>query len=238
MYSLQFTFQDLRRVTCGRCTRAVSRAWMLIGFVALAMPASAYASTLGLTSFSEVGAELTLNDTFDLPRTVGWSFVANQNLVVEGLGVYDVDGDGLGMAAELGLWAETGQMLLASATVPAGTSEPLTSGFRFVPVSPVNLVAGQTYVLGFNTLRGGDLAYHNVPSFTTSPLITYGQPRNSDANTGFAFPDIFDARIPNGIFGPNVLFQDSTPIPEPATVSLLGIGAAAVVRWRCRKRTR
>lgn len=185
---------------------------------------------LALEGFS--GGTLTLNTTLDLPRTAGWSFtVGDLPLLVDALGVFDVNGDGLASAVTVGLWDEATATLLVSVTLPAGMSGTEDSGFRFLPVSPVVLAANQTYVLGAELVTNGERAFFDVSSFTTASDIVYGSALASAPDTGFAFPDQL-APVDNGVFGPNLAY---TVIPEPSTLTLGGIGGVVLAACRSRR---
>ncbi len=65
---------------------------------------------------------------------------------------------------------------------------------------------------------------------TFDPAITFlGDTRNDSAG-GFSFPGTLTAN--NGRFGPNIQFE---AVPEPASVFLMGLGAAALIRRRARQ---
>ena len=90
--------------------------------------------------------------------TIGWSFTVGANpITVSQLGLYDSGGNGLAESHQIGLWTGDGSLLLRSTTVPAGTSATLSGAYRYVPVTPVTLNAGQTYVIGaFYSVNSGD----------------------------------------------------------------------------------
>jgi hypothetical protein len=75
---------------------------------------------------------------------VGWAFslsvppTAGQQVLITQLGVYDAAGSGFVNEHPIGLWktGPAGDVLVASATVPEGTSAPFFDGFRYVPINP------------------------------------------------------------------------------------------------------
>lgn len=79
--------------------------------------------------------------------TCGFRFTVTRDLDVRALGQWDDNLDGLVMNARVGLWTSDGT-LVASVTVPSGTSAALTGEYRYVTITPVRLVAGQQYVIG------------------------------------------------------------------------------------------
>lgn len=89
--------------------------------------------------------------------TVGFRFtVGPRNLLIDGLGAWDESGDGFLATHDVGLWDETGQ-LVVSAQVPAGLGGVLIDSHRYqaLPV-PIVLDAGQTYSIGAHYPPGGD----------------------------------------------------------------------------------
>jgi hypothetical protein len=85
-------------------------------------------------------------------RTDGWTFTVNgtapgDNISVTRLGVYDHLGDGLGNSHPIGLW-DSGGTLIVSTSIPSETASPLIGGYRYVDITPVELVAGQSYTIG------------------------------------------------------------------------------------------
>jgi len=96
----------------------------------------------------------------DLARTYGSGFaiVGGKNQLVNMLGVWDQDGDGLATAHDAGLWqlGDGRWDLIASATVPAGTKAPLIDGFRYVPIPETTLRNNRAYRLGALFFKGGD----------------------------------------------------------------------------------
>jgi hypothetical protein len=182
------------------------------------------------------GSFITLNDTTDMPRTFGWSFIPSSPITVDALGVLDLGADGLTNPIEVGLWSDDGSALLVSALVPAGSTSPLISGFRYQPVAPVALLGGQTYVLGSTFAKGGERGYFNVPAFSTSPHITYVRARSGDVRRGFSYP-FANAGILNGVFGPNFSFSPgATPEPGPVVFAagILLAGAFTLRRRHAR----
>lgn len=197
---------------------------LLLGIVLL--PVSARAGTIGLTSFSG-GSPFFSYDTTDM--TVGWSFTANDNLLATMLGFWDASPTSpLAQDHQVGLWT-SGGTLLASTTVL--TNSPLTGAFRYEAIAPTLLVSGQSYVLGAQYYPAFADAYVQfAASATFDPLITFlGDTRNDSAG-GFSFPGNLTAN--NGRFGPNIQFES---VPEPASVFLMGLGCAALIRRRARQ---
>lgn len=80
-------------------------------------------------------------------QTIGWQFSTNNALTVDALGYLDVDTNGLETTHQVGIWDSTGA-LLTSATVDAGTVDPVLSFFRYKSITPYLLPGGHTYTIG------------------------------------------------------------------------------------------
>jgi hypothetical protein len=79
--------------------------------------------------------------------TCGFAFSPRQDISVVALGQWDQGLDGLGSIGPVRLWQGNGQ-LLAAVSVPAGSVVPLVGEYRYVSITPVQLLAGQAYVIG------------------------------------------------------------------------------------------
>ena len=104
-------------------------------------------------------------------RTHGWEFTVTEDLAVVGLGIFDLDDDGLYLSHEIGIW-HSGELVL-STTVPAGTETILIDQFRYIETDPFWLTAGETYVIGNTTVGDRFVGNDNLARITTLPSITY-----------------------------------------------------------------
>ena len=59
------------------------------------------------------------------------------------LGVYDDNGDGTQQSHDVGILT-TGGVLLVQGTVPVGAGAALVDDFRYIPVAPTALLAGNS----------------------------------------------------------------------------------------------
>jgi autotransporter-associated beta strand protein len=87
---------------------------------------------------------------------------ASADKVINYLGVFDSDGDGLNISHKVGLYELTNGVytLQGSVTVPAGTAAPLFSGYRWAqlvpPLTLSNLASNRYLVAADNTVGSGD----------------------------------------------------------------------------------
>lgn len=159
---------------------------------------------------------------------------------VNWLGYYDKDGDGLQNSHEVSLWIQGGAggssaTPVVSVTIPAGTAAPLVNGYRWVQLpSEVGLWYGSWYVL----------------AATTDGVDTWGDLIDADAgqmiwdtdyvgsNEAWTRAGRYDwswtwPNPPSGQSGDNAIYPAANMgynivVPEPTSLSLLGLGAVAV----------
>lgn len=163
-------------------------------------------------------------------QTLGWQFTTNSPVTVDELGYYDFGGDGLAVPHEVGIFDAAG-MLLTLTTVAPATADPLIDGFRYAPITPYTLPAGQTFTIGGvadRTLNnsGYDPWLYNVVPLTSDPSIII--PPNAGRfiitlGDDLTFPNV-DGQT-NLYAGPNLLIAPSpSSVPEPGSMALLATG--------------
>jgi len=160
--------------------------------------------------------------------TVGWSFTANEDILVTDLGYYDRGADGLADDHLVGVWT-IGGMLLGSATVT--NANVLDGLFRYASISSLLLSAGMDYVIGALNSNSAD-GYIASVSFSTPDEISFIQGRFAGGGS-LAFPGSVDNTGGASIFGASFKF---TEVPEPGTLALLGLGLAGMSITRRRKK--
>jgi hypothetical protein len=153
--------------------------------------------------------------------SLGWSFTANQNLNVNSLGVYAAPDFNTGLRIftqdhTVGIF-DAMQNLIASTTVT--NSDTLNGFFRYHSLTaPVQLTGGATYFIA--AAMGADQYTWDTTGFSANSAITYNGGYYTASDT-LAFPVTADTTVANGYFGANL---DVTPVPEPGTLALFGIG--------------
>ena len=204
---------------------------LAIVFVGAAMSAAPVQAgpVLGITNVTD-------SSGFTVDTVYGYSFTALADLTATDLGIFDLNfltgviGDGLTEAHIVTLWRADGTTLAAT-VVPAGTVGTLIGGFRYMPIAPVALQSGQTYVVGAHyqsAVIGDAYAHSSFATYTWDPLIAPVNGRRFDG--GLAFPTTDAGFFPGG---PNVIVSAASA-PEPGTLALLaaGLGGAAARRRR------
>jgi hypothetical protein len=168
-------------------------------------------------------------------RTVGWAFDVNRTIVIEALGWYDRDADGLSQSYEVGIWHDASQTLLTSATVPSGVAGALVDSFRYVNLASSFILHPGTYVIGGVAVAPPDRIVERV-QLQSAPAITYlGNRANNTFTQQMLFPgETSPANQTPGFFGPNFQFI----VPEPSTGMLFAGSLALSICGSLVRRTR
>src|SRR5579872_1530650 len=107
--------------------------------------------------------DFSITDASSVSGTAGWSFQTLQSISVTALGGLDsVVTNSDQSPTSIGLWDQSGT-LLASATITA-TPGFFNPQYDYASITPVTLIAGQTYYLGAYAASGNTLALAENPS--------------------------------------------------------------------------
>lgn len=195
----------------------------------LATSAVSNASTLALDVTSDT-------QTFapGVFTNIGWQFSVSAPIVVDGLGLFDVNPAGLTETHQVGLWTIAGG-LLASATVTSGStlvsSVSNAGDWLFANIAPIVLMPG-VYVTGGFFATSADSVIANA-TITTAPQIAFLASRASSEGA-LSMPGVYGLVEP-GVFAANIRIQGPAAVPEPASMLLLGSGLATFA-WRRRSK--
>lgn len=172
----------------------------------------AHAQDQPIVSFSGPGIPRALGSG---TGNLGFRFSSPTVFTVTELGYYDLKGNSLQSAHDVGLFDSEG-MILARASV--GPDAPLgKDNFRYVPIKPVMLKAG-TYTLSAYAGTGKEadnMFARNVDDFQVANGYTFvGGVFNGDA--GFAMADKLETA--NNYFGPNLKISQGQKLTKVACV--------------------
>lgn len=166
---------------------------------------------------------------------------------VNWFGYYDKDGDGLANSHDVSLWIQGGAggssaTPVATVTIPAGTAAPLVNGYRWVQLpSDLGMWYGSWYVLAATTDgvdTWGDLLDADAGQLTWD--ADYVGSNDAWTRAGrYDWPWTWP-NPPSGQSGDNAIYPVANMgynivVPEPTSLTLLGLGALAF--WR-RERNR
>ena len=193
---------------------------------------------LGVSFLMGTAAQATpvfeLSSTQDF-RNNSWSFgeiftVGGSDMNVTALGAYDAGGDGFVSSGGIpvGIFHESDDVLLTSSTVQS--SDTLLDGFRYTNISPLTLLAGESYrVVAVNL---NDLYNISINTFSVDPRVTrtgYGYCNTTALTSCDQFTGNETIWMANFQIDGDIVTPD---IPAPAGLalfglSLIGLGAIA-----------
>jgi hypothetical protein len=212
-------FLSVKRHSCGDPPGPLS---VLAVLVVVLLPAF----TLAQEFPAFVQTETYSNMGWSIDTTRGWKFTVSAEIQVQKLAFWDSDPDGLDDAHPIGIWRDEDQVLLTSATVPAGTAAPLEGTFRWVPTQPVVLSPGKTYVIGAYWVSGsGDRTLGGGANTVFDARVTVTGGRGN-STTGLNFPWFAVAPQLNANF-------KAVPAPAPIIITDASLaGTRFTLRFR------
>lgn len=195
------------------------------------------ASGVLLAGIAQAGQGVILGDQYagndGIAWTLGYSFTAKSTIQATELMAWDDLGDGfVSGSLAVGLWDSAGN-LLASTTV-SGTDTLTADNFRSRAITPVTLIAGQTYIVAAEN-REDSYHYDYNNTRVVAPEITWLSDRYIEgANLAFPTYGYGQNSGVNGWYGGNFGFT-AIPLSPAASMGLGGlacVGGVSVVRRR------
>ncbi len=163
--------------------------------------------------------------------TLGYEFNLSKTSVIDALGSYDQNGDGLNGRYDIGLWDTSGN-LLSTASV-SGSGDPLVSSFRWADIADITLGQGNYIVASAGAWSTNGDNYFYSGSYTTN-VLTYVNNKYR-VGSSLQFPISSAAGVAPGFLGGNVSFE-TTSVPAP--LPFLGAGAAFGFSRKLRQRVK
>jgi hypothetical protein len=154
-------------------------------------------------------------------QTIGWSFTVNTALQVGDLTWYDPTGTNP-IDHNVAIWDSNGNVVVTGCAGP-GCGSSWIGGFWVTTVSAA-LAPGNYVIGGYIFANGSDGFVFGSPTITTDPRITYGQ---SLFNVSSVLTEPSNHCCGNGFFGP-----DLSTVPEPASMTLAGLGIGIAGLWK------
>lgn len=198
--------------------------------------ASCVVASMGANASAQLFDFASRNDSFDWNGAgfmLGYEFNVNSSITVDGLGLFDFQGNGLADRHEVGLWTAAGG-LVASTLVGPGSSGavPSFSGLGdwvFADISPVVLTPGD-YVLGalYTDTQTDILVWDANGIFSNDAAASWTELRFLGSST-FQMPTDTGPEA-DRYFGPNLRLV----VPAPGGLALLAL-SGVVIRHRRRR---
>jgi hypothetical protein len=158
--------------------------------------------------------------------TLGWEFVANANVTVDGLGAF-LGPHGFNQTQQVGLWDVSTGDLIAHAFVTGDETPVGAAPWVFESIPAVQLTAGDAYIVA--SQGGADFTGFVGPA-TFDPRISYVADAFAfdlftNANDPLTYPGLQVGLLPgvSGWYGGNIMLA-----PEPSTWAMMLTGFAAL----------
>lgn len=174
-------------------------------------------------------------------QTLGWQFSLAQSETLTALGIWDLGSNGLAANHLVAIWSTSGgaslaQVLITNASTPVASTQAAGRWLFENLATTITLTPGN-YVLGADYPSGNaDLVHTGASSLSLASGVTFTSGRFTSPTTpAFDFPN---ATFPTsgGHFGPNAMFGTVAAVPEPGSLTLVGLGAFGLIANAIRRR--
>jgi len=157
--------------------------------------------------------------------SLGWAFTVNEPILVQSLGFYDDQKNGLTESHDVGIFNSAHALIVSGQVQP---SDPLISWWRWTDVTPTWLVPQEEYQIAAVTGPTEKYAVH-IADLVVDPRVNYLLDSYYSVTSGvLMYPDASGLSV--STFGPNF----SIPVPAPGALLLLVPGLAGVFGLRRR----
>ncbi len=163
--------------------------------------------------------------------TLGYEFSLSADSSVTGLGFFDIDG--VYGDTTVGLWTSSGTLLGTVNTNSNTVTEVSTNNglwsWEFMDFNL--LLSAGDYIVGSWGVSGMDYFYTDSDSIIEN-VLEFADDRYSSTGANFAFPNTVDGGATIGYLGANIMFDDSTSVPEPSTLAIFALGIMGLASRR------
>ena len=198
----------------------------IVGGTALVLSTAGSSSALSPTFSFSSPVELEFSGNYN----IGTEFTVGSNdIVVDQLGFYDKDQDGLQVSHQVGIWDVSTQSLVASTTIPSGTSAPLDGFFRYFPLNNlVTLNANSTYRISGQHLSSANAdqvgRWFTADVVYDSSLITVNGGGYHELSGTFQYPNTVSSTTRQYFGGNFSATSAAVPFEFSPTLGLVAMG--------------
>ncbi|HEY8879060.1 MAG TPA: PEP-CTERM sorting domain-containing protein [Roseateles sp.] len=195
-------------------------------------------SLFGSAIAAPVAADFTDGNLYSVGgfNNIGWSFSVTSSVTIDGLGIFDVDADGLNNRHQVGLWDSNGNLLAQTVVFNGATVVASAAASRgqwlFADIASLLLGPGDYVVGAFYSDGDTDAVLADAAGLAMDSHFSYSASLASDG-ASFDMPGAYGIVQP-GVFGPNLRVAGNT-VPEPGMLALAALALLAAGGARRRR---